>query len=152
MIWIFLLWEKSFTHLFRIPHFYSRDLWIELYLFTLSILGVARDQVWYKLPPFSNSNFSIPNELASLFREAQLDDFELHNNGIRILLLQKYPAMLPFGHRNSDAHRDFSKSGTLAASNAGWSQSSWTYRPPSVPLKSAKIMISFWWRQYKPCN
>ena len=39
----------------------------------LTIPGVARDQVWYKRPPFYNSNFSKPNGSASPFGEAQLD-------------------------------------------------------------------------------
>ena len=45
----------------------------------LSIPGVARDQVWYERPPFYNSNFSKPNESASPFGEAQLDDTKLRN-------------------------------------------------------------------------
>ena len=47
----------------------------EFHPFMLSISGVAREQVWYKRPPFYNSNFSIPNGSASPFGEAQLERF-----------------------------------------------------------------------------
>ena len=36
-------------------------------------------KLWYKQPPFYNSNFSIPNESASLFEKAQLDDTKLRS-------------------------------------------------------------------------
>ena len=39
------------------------------YPITLSIPEIARDYIWYKRPPFYNSNFFIPNWLASLFRK-----------------------------------------------------------------------------------
>ena len=69
--------EKSCLHTFS--GFRTLSTWhptTELHPFTLSIPGVAHDQVWYKRPPFYNSNFSTPNGLASLFGEAQLKHFK----------------------------------------------------------------------------
>ena len=74
-----ILWEKSFAHLLRNLHFCPRDLWAELHPFTTSIPKVACDQVWYERPLFYNSNFSIPNGLASPFGKAQLDDTKLRS-------------------------------------------------------------------------
>ena len=84
------------------------------------------DQLTYLEAPFYNSNCSKPNESASPFRKAQLDDTKPHsavtklcNDGNGLLLLQKRPATLPFGHSNSDALRDSSNQRTPAPSDAG---------------------------------
>ena len=69
----------------------------------LSILGVARDQVWYERPPFYNSNFSKPNGLASPFGEAQLERFRtpLRSNGTQLS-----PPPRSAGYSNPDALGD----------------------------------------------
>ena len=84
------------------------------------------DQLAYLKAPFYNSNCSKPNGSASPFGEAQLDNTKpcsavtkLCNNGNGLLLSQKRPATLPFGHSNSDALRDSSNQRTPAPSNAG---------------------------------
>ena len=49
----------------------------------LSIIGVAHDQVWYKQPSFYNSNFFIPNGLASPFRRVFLEEISSKMTSIR---------------------------------------------------------------------
>ena len=94
--------EKSRLHTFSgFRTFASHNLWAELYLFTLSIPRVARDQVWYERPSFYNSNFSKPNGSASLFGEAQLDNTKLRNDGTRLS-----PLLCFAGHKNPDALGD----------------------------------------------
>ena len=107
------------------------------YPITLSIPGVARDQVWYKRPPFYNSNFSKPNGLASPFGEVQLDETKLHfiaiTPGSRS---RKNVPSCSAKYDNLDELGNFVQR-TLAPSNAGWSQPSQTRRPP----RSARIIL-----------
>ena len=76
----------------------------ELYPFTLSIPGIARDKVWYERSSFYNSNFSKPNGLASPFEEAQLDNTKLRSNGTRLSPLPRSA-----GPKNLDDLGNFSE-------------------------------------------
>ena len=86
ILYLFYTWSailhsprKVVCTLFQNLHFYSRDLQAEFYPFTLSILRVAYDQVWYKRSLLYNSNFFKSNGSASLFGEAQLDNTKLRS-------------------------------------------------------------------------
>ena len=73
------------------------------HLFALKVVVIG-DQLTYFKVPFYNSNFFIPNELASPFGKAQLDCAKLHSNDTRLSPLSRSA-----GHKNLDTLGDSSK-------------------------------------------